>query len=562
MTRAAPDASPRRLESAAGRFFMTLLGVVLILTALLVLIRPQDANVDYRQVWVAVSLIVALGAASLLNKVVGPWTRHRGDTLRALGSTATSRSWRPWVLATAGSIAGGVGAVLLALPLRYDYGWDAGVVTRFSRELSSQGMLSAYAQDYLSRYPNNVPLVAIMNWARSLGGGSDAGMYDAFVWTNGLCLAVVLLLCFVLVRLIRGTRAAFVAQGLVFALVGCSPWMAVPYTDFPAMPFVIGAVVLAVGATRTGRLRSRVLLAALAFALVGVAFVIKATPATTAVAFVLVLLVLALGRSRRSAGSVIVACIAGLAAFGVSVTGTLALADGVARVSRAELDTSRTAPTTWWLANGLTTSASLSGRPYYGGYSPSMVKQSINLSGDTLQAWSDSRLRGQLRTMGPVGVLTFEVNKQTFNWGDGMFFAWGEGYDFEPNRLHEHGALASAVQSVQHSSGSHYQMRASLTNGLWLALLVWAGVGLVRARYRRELLVLALTVLGITAFTLLFQGRSRYLFAYVPVVLALAAVVDPLRPVSPLRWVIRGKGRTRGGRSADGRALDVVNSPR
>ena len=45
--------------------------------------------------------------------------------------------------------------------------------------------------------------------------------------------------------------------------------------------------------------------------------------------------------------------------------------------------------------------------------------------------------------------------------------------------------------------------------------------------------MVVLTVLGIAAFTLVFQGRARYLFVYVPAVIALAASVDPLHG---LRW--------------------------
>jgi len=91
--------------------------------------------------------------------------------------------------------------------------------------------------------------------------------------------------------------------------------------------------------------------------------------------------------------------------------------------------------------------------------------------------------------------------------------------------------------------GQWYQLRANLTQGLWLAVLLVAGLGLLRtAPVRRETLILAVTVLGIAAFTLAFQGRSRYLFAFVPVIVSLAAMVrtrlhagSVLEPVRRLR---------------------------
>lgn len=515
------------LENAVGLTTQRVVGVILVLTVLLVLVRPHDPNIDYETTWVLSGLLLGIGAAVAVTFLT------RSGTI--LGLRRRGQSWPTaavWALATTASLAGGVGGVLLALPLRYSYGWDARVTTGFSREVSADGALSAYAQDYLSRYPNNVPLIAFMNAARDLGGASDARMYVTYIAFNGLALAIVLLLCFSLVRMLRSTSAAFVAQAVVFVLVGCSPWMAVPYTDFPAMPFVVGAVALAVAGSQVRRPgRVRVVLVAAAFALAAVAFVIKSTPATTAAGFGLVGLVVLVAGSRpgRSRAAAVLVC--GATAFGLTSMGSLAVADDVAHISRQQLDTSRTAPLTWWLANGLTTTRSISGRPYYGAYNPQMVNESMRLSGDALKSWSNRRLMQQVRSMGATGVAAFEVRKLGFNWGDGMFFAWGEGYDFQAKRLLDRDRVARGIQSWQHVSGTHYLVRASLTNGLWLAILLWAGAGLLRARYRRELLLVVVTVLGIAVFTMVFQGRSRYLFAYVPVVVSMAAAVNPLRPV-------------------------------
>jgi hypothetical protein len=65
---------------------------------------------------------------------------------------------------------------------------------------------------------------------------------------------------------------------------------------------------------------------------------------------------------------------------------------------------------------------------------------------------------------------------------------------------------------------------------VWLAVLLVAGLGLLRTPYRRETLLVAASVLGIAAFTLVLQGRSRYLFAFVPLVVVLAAMVHASLP--------------------------------
>ncbi len=451
-----------------GLLVQRTVGVGMVLTVLLVLLRPHDPNIDYRQVWVVVGTALGLAAATALTLLARTRVRQR---LGGHGSRATV----VWTVAVLASVAGGVAGTALARLVRYSYGWDAAVVTGFSRELSSGAGLSAYAQDYLSRYPNNVPLVALVNLARRLGGPSDAGMYTAYMVANGVCLALVLLLCFVLVRRLRGAAAGFAAQVVIFVLVGCSPWMAVPYTDLPAMPLVTAAVVAAVVATRTRRTLAATALVVVAFALIAAAFVVKSTPATTAIAIGLAGLVVCLGRSWRGRSRIVAALAVGVLAFAGTAAGALGAADVESQVPRASLDTSRTPPLTWWLANGLTTTRSVSGRPYYGAYSPEMVKDSKDLSGQDLRSWSDRRLEQGLEDAGVTGVAAFEVRKQGFNWGDGMFFAWGEGYDFQAARLVDHGRLARAVQSWQHVSGEHYLLRASLTNGLWLAVLLVDG---------------------------------------------------------------------------------------
>jgi hypothetical protein len=128
----------------------------------------------------------------------------------------------------------------------------------------------------------------------------------------------------------------------------------------------------------------------------------------------------------------------------------------------------------------------------------------------------------------------FYAAKAAWNWGDGMFWAWGEGQDAKPNRLGPAHGVAAAVRAVDRPEGRWYGTRSDLTQAVWLTVLATLGLGaLLTRRPRPEVLLLALSVLGLMVFTLLFQGRSRYLFTFVPLVVALAAMVHP--GTTPLR---------------------------
>jgi hypothetical protein len=85
---------------------------------------------------------------------------------------------------------------------------------------------------------------------------------------------------------------------------------------------------------------------------------------------------------------------------------------------------------------------------------------------------------------------------------------------------------------------------------LWLVVLLTAGLGLVVRPYRRDVALVVASVAAIVLFTLLFQGRSRYLLVYAPLFVALAAAVVPVGRsglVGPARLALSGlRPRTAG----------------
>jgi hypothetical protein len=130
-----------------------------------------------------------------------------------------------------------------------------------------------------------------------------------------------------------------------------------------------------------------------------------------------------------------------------------------------------------------------------------------------------------------------------------MFWAWGEGQDATPERLPPGEGLVGWVRSLDRPDGRWYPLRSDVTQAVWLALLLVAGLGALRMRRPApEVLLLALCVLGVAAFTLLFQGRSRYLFTFVPLVAALAGMVAP-----HLRNPLRGRASRARRAEAEGR---------
>ena len=188
----------------------------------------------------------------------------------------------------------------------------------------------------------------------------------------------------------------------------------------------------------------------------------------------------------------------------------------------------------------------------YGGFNAALLKAISGMTKAEATQWSGDYVRSQLADRGVSGTARFYAAKAAWNWGDGMFWAWGEGRDGQPQRLPPGQGAVRLVRDVQRPDGRWYDLRSDLTQAAWLALLVVAGLGAVLTpRPRQEVVLLALSVLGLAAFTLLFQGRSRYLFTFVPVVVSLAAMVHPAmsgwRDRGARAWGRRFSRSSRGG---------------
>ncbi len=182
-----------------------------------------------------------------------------------------------------------------------------------------------------------------------------------------------------------------------------------------------------------------------------------------------------------------------------------------------------------------TTQHSVAGHPRFGAYDGDIVRDTSAMTTEQAKTYAASGLQTRLGELGVGGYLRLLWDKSVWNWGDAMFWAWSEGIDGAEPRIAQ-GRLTDFAASWNRPDGSPYGDRAALSEAIWLALLLTTGLRLLRARWRWELGLLALSVLGIAAFTLLFQGRSRYLFVYVPVVISLACVLPAVLADRSALW--------------------------
>lgn len=489
----------------------------MLIGGLAMVIVPRPGFTPINQHLVVPTCIIALALVTLVR-------------VPARVRTMLASRWAGPVFAVLG---GGVGAFVGEV-LRYPYGWDANVVMGLARRIHGRIPLNAGEYHYLSQYPNNMPLLAMDRLAASAGSRLGVTPDSLLIGLNAVALLASVWLAHFLVRRCAGPVAAALAAVLVTAFVGLSPWMAVPYTDIFGMPFTIGAVALAVVAwsNHGGR---RWLAWAGAVLSGAIAYTIKTTPVVLIVAAVLVIGLGLLpsrrdadgpagGSGRRVLRTVAVATLTVLAFLGTAA-GVTTVARHATRVDLSRVHTSVAAPLVWWVANGM---IEIPSQNYtsYGGFSRTMVNAIHGRTQAEMKAYSTQFISDQWSARGLTGMATFYANKAVWNWNDGMFTAYGEGGDAQ-RHPYAQTAIADALMEFNGYHGPYYETRASITEGVWAAVVLLAGIGLLRAPFRRDLLMVALSVLGIGAFVLVFQGRSRYLLTFAPVIITLSCAVLP-----------------------------------
>lgn len=519
------------MQVRVGRVVTVLLGLLFVAVAVTALVAPRPPFTIYRQP-VVVAATLAVLAVGLLWRPPA-WLR------RAMRS-----AWTPWLVA----VAGGWTAVVVGRSLRFPWSWDVGKAYEMAGLLHTGAPLDENQVAYLSRYPNTHPLIAVHRAAYTVTDATGWPTETVLVSLVGVAAGLSVLLVHPLVAPTAGRVRAVTAQLLVVALVATSPWMAVPYTDVLAMPLLTGAVVLVLRAARRRDGLGLVQLVGSAVLTAG-AVTLKATPVVLVVAVVLVGLALAVDLRRRWPQAL--AALAGTVLWcaltlGLVAALTASATSALGRVGPTGLRPDAAPPVLWWVANGMTQTQSPGNPPRYGGYNGVMLRAVADLDGEAATQWSREWIAALTARHDTAELAVFYANKAAWNWGDGMFWAWGEGKDAVSLQLPPRHGVAGVVFDLDGRFGRWFPVRADLTQGLWLALLLVAGLGALRARApSRDVLLVALTLLGIAGFTLVFQGRSRYLLTYVPLVAALGAMVRVR--LRPGRWAAAVSRRWRSG---------------
>ena len=194
--------------------------------------------------------------------------------------------------------------------------------------------------------------------------------------------------------------------------------------------------------------------------------------------------------------------------------------------------------TTIWLTGTTTPQQQLSETHYlmlgmngetFSGHSPADVEYSRSF--ETL---SERRAANLSRAWERLTSRSFSENAHFFAvkaykaYGDGSFASHSSFLELETPKRTD--SLSLFLRSLYHKRGALMPYCQTLIQGVWLAVLTLCAYACFRLRKHAGVPLLALTLVGLTAYVLLLEVWPRYLFLYAPffVVLASMAFEKPL----------------------------------
>ncbi len=399
---------------------------------------------------------------------------------------------------------------LVARTCWYHLGWDPGTVHATAEEIARGLPISDY--DYFVSCPNNAPLTALLAvplWAAvKIGLGVP---YVVLPYIDAVILNVTAYVCFKCVeKITQNSASRLLALGLSLGWIALSPYIIFPYTDVYAIFFPVMALYLFLALRRP----------VLKWLCISLLCFIGAAIKPTVLIFLIALIMLGLCRliAKR--------CYAqpGFAKRAVLIILAVVLGAVPGRFFQSA--------STDWLTNGRADENHLSMTHYlmlgmnsetYGGHSVADVE--FTMGHETLAEGQAANLRKaweRVSERGLMGNLKFFAIKAYKAYADGSFATQGSFLELEvPERTD---ALSLFLRRFYQREGDLMPYGITIAQCLWLGILTLCAIAAFRQRKNPAVALISLTLLGLTAYLLLFEVWPRYLFLYAPFFVILAAM--------------------------------------
>lgn len=395
--------------------------------------------------------------------------------------------------------------------------WDIMVVREHAYRIAQKQPLGYIY--YLSIYYNNIPISYVLGklyrWAAE--NGRFVCVPDD-IWLQVNCILLSAggyFSCLTVKKLTKNLMAAALCFGLYLFLAITSPWKMAPYTDTFGMIFPIMGIYFYVWYREHAEKWQALPLLALSLVSIALGGFLKPSVYVIAAAVLGTECVLSLGELKRRwpvlCGSILF--------FAVLLTASGKYTDKIIEEIGLEYNEEIEAGWQHYFHMGLneetTGSFNSDDKGIFGEIQDSKSKRNAVLLERSVE---------RLRERGFFGTLYFWLRKMTMNFNDGGFGwrteVWVDSY--YPPELAANTEMTSWLRSKFWPEGDEGRIN-TFWQLVWLfGLLGIPGICLSKKEEAGKYAVLIVSFLGIFFYQMLFEARARYLFVFLPLLLAVS----------------------------------------
>lgn len=410
--------------------------------------------------------------------------------------------------------------VWLARQIAFHLPWDIMIARGVAYEIANERPLGYYY--YLSIYPNNIPIGYILGrlYRKAMELKDYPYIYD-FIWIQANCVFISLagfLSCLTVKKLTQKPAPVAVVFGAYLVLAGISPWKIAPYTDTYGLIFPIMCVYFYL-CYREARQGWR-----------GYLWILLSITAGMAGGFVkpnLYLVVIALlgteilcffkGDKKRWGYLLAEILLTVILAAGSKIY-TNHLIEEIGLEYNEEISAG------WqhYFLMGLNEAATGS----YNSEDVAMFGEFQNSRSERIEAELE-RAAERMKSRGFFGSIYFYLRKMVMTFNDGVFGWKTEVWMDEPypEEIADNTPLTQRLRSIFWGDETQYDVGGynTLCQLVWIfCILGIPGICLCTGGEKEKYGVLVICFLGIFFYQMLFEARARYLFVFLPLILAMA----------------------------------------
>ncbi len=403
-------------------------------------------------------------------------------------------------------------------------GWDCGGVidNAFCMYKGEQPDIN-----YFSMYPNNIAILMIFKYLYVLVGYFNVIELQNIYWIavifNIIMIDLAVVFTILTSKKIFGNKITYLVFLFIIPLILFSPHIIVPYTDTISLWIPIAIYYFYLKSKENKKIKFLYLFIEAVLIVVG--YFIKPTCIIMAIAIILVELInisiKSLKNKKNLKNAIIIMLIFALG-YGITMeTYQYFRYKNFGKYVSEEQFEKNVIPVTHFLMMGMQEAEieemNNKGKNniMYGAYNGEDVANTKKIEGKKeKQNYNIEIIKQRLQKFGILGYLNFIYNKMNWILSDGTFYYGAEGTFFVTDPYNK-SAIGKALQGFFNLNSNKYQyITANIMQIAWIALLV--GIIATYKDTKKEIYVLKFSIIGIILFIVLFEGRSRYLYNYIP----------------------------------------------